>query len=228
MYQVIDYYEPVNIKTEDCLQQGYFWWSCPFYIFDKPAVMRFWKDRPTEQMNLMSFDPTRESVDKKSGTQPGEFLAIAKFKKRPVIILSTAGTTYRDRAWRGGEYYLVAPIRTLRNDYTGEYKANPEFVWDTITYKYSSVFYLPGEPGFDFQESIIQFDRIITLHRSWLLETRIAKLTQEAKVCVNAWIQNYLFGKLPKTFNENLEAYRAMVGEDPKIRASLYGKKGVV
>lgn len=227
MYKIIDFYEPIDPKDEDCLQQGCFWWACPSYIYDQPVVTRFWFDRPTEILNLRNFDPNKEVPDEKANTQAGEFLAISKFKRRPVIILSTPGTPYRERGWRGGEYFLVAPTRTLRSNISGEYKADPEFVWDSITYQYSSVFYLPGNPAYDFLEAVIQFDRITTLHRSWLLEPRRAKLTHDARVCVNAWLQNYISGKVPKLFNENLEAYRTMVGEDPQVRAGLFGRKGV-
>ena len=115
---------------------------------------------------------------------------------------------------RGGILH-GCPLRTLRNEITGEYKANPDFVWDTITYQYSSVFYLPEESRYNFQEAVIQLDRIVTLHQSWLLDPRSAKLSDDARVCLSAWLQNYIFGKLPKKFNENLEAYKAMVGEDP-------------
>ena len=227
MYKVIDYYESVDPKIHTCLEQGCFWWACPPNIFNRPIVTRFWFDRPTEMLNLTSFDPQKEKPDERAKTEPGEFLAISKFKKRPVIILSTPGTPYRDRAWQGGEYYLVAPTRTLKSEITGEYKADPEFVWDSITYQYSSIFYLPGDPAYNFLEAVIQFDRITTLHRSWLLEPRSAKLSNDAKVCLSAWFQNYIFGKIPKKFNENLETSKAMVGEDPQIRAGLFGRKGL-
>jgi len=225
MYEVINFYESINPKDEDCFEFGSFWWACLPYVFNRSIVTRFWYDRPTELLNLEEFDPGNEESDAKAKTQPGEFLAISKFKKRPVIILSTPGMPYHDRAWHGGEYFLVAPTRTLRSEITGEYKANPDFVWDTITYQYSSVFYLPGEPAHDFLEAVIQFDRMITLHKSWLLEPRKAKLTHDAKVCVRGWLQSYIFGKVPKIFNANLEAYREMVGEDPQVRAGLFGRK---
>jgi hypothetical protein len=227
VYKVIDFYEPVNPQDELCLEQGCFWWACTPYVFNKPVITRFFFDRPTESLNLANFDARKEAPDERAETEPGEFLAISKFKRRPVIILSTSGTPYRDRAWYGGEFFLVAPTRTLRNEITGEYKANPDFVWDSITYQYSSVFYLPEDSAYDFLEAVLQFDRMTTLHRSWLLEPRRAKLSQDARVCVNAWLQNYIFGKIPNIFNENLNAYRAMVGEDPQVRAGLFGHSGI-
>jgi hypothetical protein len=112
----------------------------------------------------------------------------------------------------------------LRHQPTNEYKANPEFVWNAIIYQYSSVFYLPNEPKYDILESVVQFDRMTTLHKSWLLEPRKAQLTNEAVICISAWLQNYITGIVPKTFNEDLESYREMLGENPKIRTGLFGK----
>ena len=221
MYQVIDFYEAITGSNEEHYGFGSFWWACPPYIFNEPLVTRFWIDRPTEILNLSDFDSRKEEPDPRAKTDPGEFLAISKFKRRPVIILSTSGVPYRDRAWVGGDYFLVAPTRTLRSSVTGEYKANPDFVWDAITYQYNSVFYLPSDTNYDFLETVIQFDRMITLHKSWLLDCRYVQLTHDAKVCVKAWLQNYLFGKVPRIFNENLETYRDMVGEDPKIRGGF-------
>jgi hypothetical protein len=223
MYNVIDFYEEVS-REENCYERGYFWWACPPYIFDRPIVTRFWHNRPTQELKLEDFDSRNEESDEINITQPGEFLGVSKFKRRPVIVLSTSGSPYRDRAWKGGEYFLVAPTRTLRSKITGEYRANPNFVWDAITYQYSSVFYLPRDPEYDFLEAVIQFDRIVTLHRSWLLEPRKAKLSHDAKVCIDCWLRNYIFGKVPISFNKNLEAYREMVGEDPKIRTGIFGK----
>jgi hypothetical protein len=223
MYSVIDFYEK-NPEGADIYSRGSIWWACPQYVFERPNVWRFYKDRPTEMVDLTKFDANKEVADKNASTEPGEFLAIAKFKKRPVVILSSPGSAYKDRAWKGGEYYLVAPLRTLRSEITGEYKANPDFVWDAITYQYNSIFYLPADTTFDFKESVIQFDRIITLHQSWLLQLRQARLSQDALVCLCSWLQNYLFGKIPKKFNDEVETYREMVGTEPKIRAGLFGR----
>ena len=227
MYQVIDYYEPAEEKGDLQYSQGSVWWACLPYTFDKPIVTRFYFDRPIERLDLTTFEANKEVVDKKSNTNPGEFLALSKFKKRPVVILSTPGSPYGDRAWHGGEYFVVAPLRSLRVDVTGEYKANPDFVWGAVTYHYNSIFYLPDDPKFDLRESVVQFDRLTTLHVSWLLEAAKAKLTRDAWICLSSWLQNYLFGRIPKTFNENLNAYREMVGEDPKVKASMFGKKGM-
>jgi len=156
LYKVIDFFEEFDTKKEVGYPRGSLWWACSPYPFNKPHITRFYFDKPTESVDIRENNFSKEKQDERSDTMPGEFLAISKFKKRPVIILSTSGSPYRDRAWHGGEFFTVAPIRTLRTPITGEYKANPDFVWDTITYQYNSVFFLPEEVKYDIRESVIQ------------------------------------------------------------------------
>ena len=222
MYNCIDFYETVSRADAGSYERGHFWWACLPYRTTKPEVTRFWPNRPTEILELDRFDPRNEEPDSAAGTEAGEFLAIAKFKKRPVVILSTGGSPYYDRAWRGGEFFLVAPIRSLKNPVTGEFKANPDFVWSVITYKFSSLFYLPRDDASNIHEAVIHFDRITTLHRSWLLEPRRAHLSEDAMVCLDEWLRNYTYGKVRKKFNDDLETYRALVGNDPQIRTHVF------
>ena len=220
MYKVIDFYEPLSRSDAQRYERGQFWWACFPYAFTKPEVTRFWHDRPSQKLDLRRFDPRQEQTD--------EFLAITKFKKRPVVVLSTAGSLYCDRSWRGGEFFLVAPVYSLRDMVTGEYKPDPQFVWSVITYQFSSLFYLPYSGAYDFQESVLHFDRMTTFHRSWLLEPRKARLSGDSMICLDEWLRNYLFGQVRSRFNEDLEAYRQMVGNDPQMRTGLFGQRGVV
>ncbi len=224
MYKIIDFYEPLSQADAERYERGQFWWTCYPYAFTTSHITRFWPHRPTRTLDVRQFDPRREQPDDEADTIPGEFLAITKFKRRPVVILSTAGTPYRDRAWRGSEFFLVAPARSLRDPLTNEYKAAPQFVWGAITYQYSSVFYLPGSDQFDIHEAVLHFDRMTTLHHSWLLEPRGACLSSDAMVCMDEWLRNYLYGKVRARFNEDLETYRQMIGGDPQIRTGLFGR----
>jgi hypothetical protein len=223
MYKVIDFYEPLSQAEAARCERGQMWWACYPYRLKKPEVTRFWRDRPMQKLDLRKFDPRRESRDDKNDTDADELLAIAKFKRRPVIILSTPGTRYVDREWNGGTFYLVAPVRSLRDLWTNEYRAIPQFVWGAITYQYSSVFYLPSSDEFEVHEAVAHFDWMTTLHRSWLLEPRAVRLSSDAMVCLDEWLRNYLYGEVRAKFNEDLKCYRGMIGNDPQIRTGLFG-----
>lgn len=224
MYRVIDFYEPLSQADAQRYERGQFWWVCCPYSFRQPQVTRFWPNRPTDTLDLRRFDPRREKPDTVAKTDSDEFLAITKFKRRPVVILSTCGSVYYDRAWQGGEHFLIAPARSLRVPLTGEYKANPHFVWGAITYLFSSIFYLPRDPEYDIRESVVHFDHMKTLHRSWLLQPGRARLGKEAMICLDQWLRNYIYGKVSPRFNKDLEAYRDMVGEDPQMRTGIFGQ----
>ncbi len=224
MYEAINFYEPLSRADAKRHERGQFWWTCFPYAFDGPEVMRYRPNRPSQKLDIRQFDPSKEASDDSADTDPSEFLAIAKFKKRPAVIISTAGTPYKGRAWSGGEFFLVAPVYSLRDECTGEYRALPEFVWNAITYRYSSVFYLPRDDTFDIHEATLHFDQMTTLHRSWLLEPRKARLTGEAMNCLDEWLYVYLCGKVRRRFNRDLADYREMVGSDPQIRTGVFGR----
>lgn len=226
MYQVIDYYKPTTITDTNRHERGQLWWTCFPYMLKQPVVTRFWPHRKAEKLDLRRFDPCHEQSDERAHTSTDEFLAITKFKRRPVVIISTAGPPYQDRAWLGGEYYLVAPLRSLRDSLSGEYKANPEFVWGAITYRYNSVFYLPGSDTHHIRESVIHFDWMACFHSSWLLQPCLASLAPDAMVCLDEWLRYYVYGKVRKQFHDDLEDYREMVGKDPQIRTGVFGKSG--
>jgi hypothetical protein len=47
-------------------------------------------------------------------------------------------------------------------------------------------------------------------------------------VCLDEWLRNYLYNKVRARFNDDLEAYRHMVGRDPQVRTGLFGRSRVV
>jgi hypothetical protein len=223
MYGLIDYYEPLEPSNAAPYERGSLWWTCYPYQFKSTEVTRFWPDRPTEILDVRRFDPRHESSDDSANTSKDEFLAISRFKPRPVIILSTAGTPFTDRGWRGGDFFLVAPMRSLRDSWTREYRSPPRFVWNTIAYMYSSVFYLPHDDESRVREAVIHFDWMTTLHRSWLLESRNTRLTKDAMVCLDEWLHNYLYGSVSARFGKDLESYRQALGDSPQIRTGIFG-----
>ena len=223
MYKVIDYFEPIDSSSKKAILRGQFWWTCFQFFFDRPKVTRFYCNRPTEILDITKFNPEREVIDNDNKTENNEFLAVCKYKLRPIIVISTSGNHYHDRTWEGGEYFLVAPIYSLRDDITDEYRCSPKFVWDVITYQYNSLFYLPKSSSYQIHEGIIHFDRIITLHKSWLIKQRSACLTGDAMNCLDNWLKLFIYGKIGKKFSEDLQAYQNIVGQDPKIRQDLFG-----
>jgi hypothetical protein len=225
MYTVIDpFYEADTTSATERCARGQLWWTCFPYAFTNTEVTRFWPHRPTEKLDIARFDPRRERYDHRASTSADEFLAITQFKRRPVVIISTCGTQYRNGGWRGAEFFLVAPARSLRDSLTREYKPSPHFVWSVITYRFSSLFYLPRDSNLNIREAVLHFDRIIALHRSWLLEPMQACLSGDALICLDEWLRNYIYGLVRTEFNRDLECYRQLVGEDPEVRTGVFGK----
>lgn len=91
-----------------------------------------------------------------------------------------------------------------------------------IRYKFSCLFYLPRSDKFDIHEAVVHFDRMIAVHRSWLLEPRKAHLTTDATVCLHGWLRNYICGRVRPRFSKDLQDYREMVGNDPEIRTGVF------
>ena len=140
-------------------------------------------------------------------------------------MLSTSGDPYNDRAWKGGERMLVVPLYSLRVPQTGEWRCTRNFVLNTINYRYSSVFFLPGSTDHGLLDSVVRFDRVMGMHISWLIERRSAQLTTEAMRCVDEWFQFFVTGKIRKKFLEDVEAYRSLVAETPGTIETLFPPK---
>jgi len=222
MYKAIDFFEPLGRGEARLHGRGQLWWACVPQVLQEPYVSRFyWKDHQVKQTSVREFDPKLEMRDPGAKIKKDEFVAITKFGLRPVVILSTCGDAYRDRAWRGGECYLVAPMFTLRDRRTGEWKCNPDFAWEVITYRFSSLFYVPRCPSLGIKESVVHLDRMVTLHRSWLLGPCKARLHADAMKCLNAWLYNHAHGRIGQNFMRELRTYREIMDEDPKTRTTV-------
>jgi hypothetical protein len=120
MYKAIgEFYEPLSRTDARQYERGQMWWTCCPYPFKETRITRVWPDGKAVPMDVCEFDPSKERRDKEANTDPSEFYAIVKCKRRPVVILSMPGTPYRDRAWHGGDWFLIAPVRSLREPLTG-------------------------------------------------------------------------------------------------------------
>lgn len=223
MHTIIDFYEKIPTDQKGCYKRGCFYWTCFPYAFESPRVTRFWNNRPTETLDITTFDPSNNNFDPNSGLGDDEFQAVTIYKRRPVILLSSKCEEYDPKGLHGGEYYVVAPLRSTRIIETNEYKFPPGFVWNTILYKYNSIFFLPCAEDQKLRESIILFERMTTLHHTWLTTMNDIQLTHDAQTCVDMWLRNFLFDNIPTSFNQNLESYRELMGDDPKIKNQIIG-----
>lgn len=223
MHKLIDFYERIPAKENGCYQRGHFFWTCFPYAFFSPRVTRFWNNKPTETIDITEFNPSKEEYDPNNHTEADMFLAINTYKRRPVVLLSSQCQSFDPKGLHGGEYFLVAPLRSLRILETNEYRHKPDFIWNTINYKYNSIFYIPSSDEGTIRESIIFFERMTTLHLSWLIPFGDIRLSSDAMACLDMWLRNYIYGTLPSKFNQNLEDYRKLMGEDPKTKRELIG-----
>lgn len=223
MYKYIDYYEQKPKEKKEGFHRGQFYWSCFPFAFSSPRVTRFWCNRPTETLDTTKFNSTKEKFDPDNKTEADEFLAITQYKRRPVLLLSTPIEKYDTKGFKGGEYYLVAPLRSLRIKETNEYKFSAELIWKSILYSYSSLFYLPDSIGDMICESFVLFERTTTLHQSWLSPCDSIQLSTEALYCVDMWFRNFIFGNVPTTFKNDIDAYRTAMGESPVTKNEVLG-----
>jgi len=227
MYQLIDYYDPADASPVTKYAFGQIWWTCFAKPLRETGMLRMRRGQAQVPMDIRDFDPSKETADLATDTKPNEFMALCKFKQRPVVILSTAGTSFKHGSWEGGQRYLVAPVFTLRDDVTGEYKVPAKFVWGAIRYQWSSVFYIPEDNTYDIREAVILLDCMTTLQRSWLLNCRKACLSTQAQNCLHEWLRHYLYGTVHPGFNKELEEYRQMVTEDAQIRTGGFGQQDI-
>ena len=226
MYPLINnYFEPIRDASR--FEPGQLWWVCFPNPWNRPEICRVWRSNGSKLINVRDFDPHKEQADSVTGTAPNEFMGLTKFKQRPIVVLSVSAKPFAAGSWKGGARLLVAPIFTLKEEITGEYKVSPRFVWDFMTYQCDSVFYLPPNPTFDILEAVIRLDYMATIHESWLASPRKAQLTKDAMNCLNEWFRHYIWGCVQGSFQRDLLTYRELVGSDPEIRVGIFGPNTV-
>lgn len=219
MYTVLDYYEDTGRDRQRTIERGDIWMVCFPYRFSDDRIERVY---PDGLVKVESIHGHRPRVDRDGREAAEEFSGVIKFKRRPVIVLSTLGDHYQDRAWRGQQTVLVAPVRSLRDDVTNEYRADPEFVWNSICYRYRSIFYLPCSNKYDFHEAALHLDDMRTINCAWLSEKRPARLSDDALKILDGWLHFYIYGKLGEGLAGFLNDYREYLGQHPDVRTGLF------
>jgi hypothetical protein len=218
MHGLVDFYEPVD-TNDPPYQRGQFYWVTLAYIPDAEMILRYWH-HGTQMMNVHQFDPNREKLDKEADTKADEFHAVLTFKRRPALVLSTGGTP-TDHAPLMGDYYLVAPVHSLRDPVTGEYKCSQDFVYSTLAYSYNTAIYLE-DSGADLKESYVRLDKCTSIHRSWFGHRLNVRLSDEMLDILTAWHRYYLTGKIGKDLDDLVQYYRAELAKDDTIRRRIF------
>jgi hypothetical protein len=218
MWPIINYYDPLPQSSASCAR-GEIWWAGVPRAAHETLVTRVFPESAStarvELRRLASLDGSNSRRSAKS------IPVVSVLDIRPVIIISKPGEVYHDRAWHGGCWHLVAPVLSLRDPDTDEYRCASDFLWEVATYSYPSLFYLPSDTRSDVHEAVVHLDRLMTVHTSWLLEPRQAKLSVEAMRCLGGCMGLYLNGRCTQWFTDAIATYREQMGSDPSIRTSL-------
>ena len=227
MYQLCDYYEELNPRAHEMYCRGEIWLCCVPYTVGDTKINRFYGEKEIGKGRITSIDVNKvdlisEGDDPYSHTVAGEFVALCKYKVRPVVILSTRHDTDYN-PWHSEDYYLIAPIYSLRKQESGEYKYKVDFIWKIARYCYPQLFYLPAEKSFNCYEAVIRFDRMVSIHKSWLRQPRPFQLTEQIMIYLNEWLRLSIYGKIDTDISNTLEEYRKYIGEMPQYRSIFFG-----
>lgn len=135
------------------------------------------------------------------GLRSDERAMIIKTKRRPVILISRAGTERADSTRRQGDCFLVAPVYSFGGD---EVRAGypQDFIERVKAYVYWNLFYLPAYTPSRIRESFVRLDRIQAIHKN-LLEHMAVTISDDAQYLFQSWIRVYL--------GEELDAVNGML-----------------
>lgn len=223
MFGVVNFYTAIDPKQPHPMRGGIYW-TCFQLPYTGPFVERIHRDaRPIKRLDVNTFNPEREHPDPIDGTASNEFLALQKFKQRPVVIISTAGDPHvGDKSvWKTGAHTLVAPLLTIYDKTRKRYKCTSEFLVAALDYQYAGIFFLPGNTKFNLLPSIVRLDHAQPLHTSWLRkEGKGKKLSEDALRCIEEWLYYYVTGCVSPDFADNLKTYRKLIKEENLIDVS--------
>ena len=119
-------------------------------------------------------------------------LRLARFKKRPVLVVSSETTPWKDTEKK----HHRRPTRLVVPLYTAD-RYGSKFVGRVRRFSYNTHFWLPenaergGKPS---RETILRFDSIETVHERWL-EPVDWSVSDEALSYVRAWLDYFLDGR---------------------------------
>ena len=195
---VSTYYQALSGMYRQWYQPGQFF-EAPalFLISEKPMPVLSAKYDPRTNTYSYAVEMTDAEgfKEEQMPVQPlelrsNERLALVKCKMRPVIIVSRAADSWKDKQRRSDECFLVAPVYSFEGD-TEKVVYSPTFIERVKAYAYNTFFYLPPSTNPFVKESFARFDRIQVIHKSWLQHKPI-KMTLDALECLQAWLYCYL------------------------------------
>ena len=137
--------------------------------------------------------------------RPDERAAILRAKRRPVVLISRAGTGRADSTRIQDECYLVAPVYSFEGD-ESRLSYNQAFIERVKAYEYWHIFYLPEYTPARIRESFVRLDRIQAIHKS-LLEQMPVMLTDDVQALLQSWTRVFL-GEELSDVNDLLYTYR--------------------
>lgn len=214
MRDVVDYYEQTGNESERH-DVGQLYWAMFPIMPESRQCTRIGPAFLCTPYDVTRFNPGEEGPDVELGTESDEFLATVKYQMRPVVILAPKRPSHEweSRGKHSGDMCLVAPSYTVYDEVSSRYKYNKPFIWRAIAYYYNSVFYLEPSEDYNVKESIVRFDRVCSLHTSWLVQPRAVKLTESAFGLMQEWFRYYLTNIPSQRFLDDISALRSLLAE---------------
>ena len=139
------------------------------------------------------------------GIRSDERALVVGTKRRPVILLSKAASTWSDGRRRSDECYLVAPVYSFSGDETRA-SYSTEFIDRVKGYMYWQLFYLPPGSNGRVRDGFVRLDRIQAVHRE-LMRQMPVMLSEDVLGLLRDWVRVYL-GEDLKEVNDMLFDYR--------------------
>jgi hypothetical protein len=192
------YYQALSGIYRQWYQPGQFF-EAPalFLISEKPMPILSAKYDPRSNTYTYGVDMADAEAFKEEqmpvhplGLRSNERITLVKCKMRPVIIISRAADSWKDKQRRSDECFLVAPVYSFEGD-SEKVSYSSAFIERVKAYAYNTFFYLPPSTNPFVKESFARFDRIQVIHKSWLRHRPI-KITPDAFECLQAWLYCYL------------------------------------
>jgi hypothetical protein len=195
---VPQYYTKLTGMYRQWYQPGQFFEAPSLFLIDKNP-MHILSAKYDSKSNTYSYGIIKEDHHsfkqqimpiQPLGIKSNERIALVGCKMRPVIIISKSADCWNYGKKTNDECFLVAPVYSLEEN-DGSKKYPTEFIEKIKAYAYNTFFYLPKSLSPYVRESYVRFDRIQSIHKSWL-QHEPNKLTPEAMECLLAWLYCYL------------------------------------
>jgi hypothetical protein len=194
-------------------QIGQFFWAPSMFLLDnhrRYLVRSTYGENSGERHGLEPADLTTEfdqpgELSPTLGIRSDERALVVGAKRRPVILMSRAASTWSDGRRRSDDCYLVAPVYSFSGDETRA-SYSTEFIDRVKGYMYWQLFYLPPSGNGRVREGFVRLDRIQAVHRE-LMGQMPVMLSEDVLGLLRDWVRVYL-GEDLYTVNDLLFDYR--------------------